>query len=55
MVQHKWNGRSQGYGLIMGWTVSNGGRSLARLIWFSNGQSQELLYSRHHLEVISES
>jgi hypothetical protein len=55
MVQHKWNGRGQGYGIILGWTVSNAGRPLARLVWFNNGQSQELRYNRHHLEVISES
>ena len=54
MVQHKWNGRGQGYGIILGWTVSNAGRPLARLIWFSNGVSFELRYNRHHLEVISE-
>jgi hypothetical protein len=55
LVQDKWHKRSRGYGIILGWTVSEFGRTLARLIWFRDGESQELRYNRHHLEVISES
>ena len=55
MVQDKWYGQRRGYGIILGWTVSEFGRPLARLVWFHNGQSQEQRYNRHHLEVLSES
>ena len=56
LVQHKWNGRDFGYGIVLSFEASLIHRgTIARLTWFKDGKRQELCYSRNHLEVINES